>query len=549
LNRRASNNLVDDELNHVSTPAEVKSSYLLDPAGTRRMVWDVLGMMLIGYDLITIPLLAFNPEDNDFTTFMGWLAMIFWTLDIAASLNTAIRFQDGTVIHSRAIIVSSYVKSWFIIDLAVVVPDWTMTILQLTGGSGSGKGIARMSRILRVMRAIRILRLLRLLKLKKLITDAYDSIDSEHIFIVVNLLQLILIVLVLTHYVACIWYFLGEVTRASGSETGLNWLEDAGKIPVHGQSLTWKYLTAMHWSITQFTPASMDVSAVNAVERTFSIAILFASLVSLSSIIGSVSASMTQLRNLKGDKTKQFWMLRRYLREKRIDRQLRDRILRYSEYQSDISAKSTSAAKVPLLLQLSEPLRRELATALYTPTLAEHPVFSYLSEHMAKILERICDSIKSFTFAAGDVVFRCNEEASVMYFLRSGCFDYTLSDYKRDPPLRYREWISEVVLWSSWRYRGDLVARDTGDLLLLDPGEFAKAMSLHPRSWHFGRRYAARLVARINAMDPNKLTDMTFDDEISSIVAESDAFDDSGGRRASTTNASELALENGIMPI
>ena len=35
--------------------------------------------------------------------------------------------------------------------------------------------------------------------------------------------------------------------------------------------LSWRYLTSLHWSLTQFTPASMDVSARNEYERIMSI--------------------------------------------------------------------------------------------------------------------------------------------------------------------------------------------------------------------------------------------------------------------------------------
>jgi len=517
---------------------------LIDPAGSFRLTWDIAGMFLIAYDMITIPMLAFSPEDTVFTEFMGWLAMIFWTLDMACSVSTGIKAADGTVIMDRRAIVKLYLRTWFIIDCIVVIPDWTMTFIGFAGSGGNedGQDVARMSRMLRAFRAVRIMRLLRLAKLKKLLNYIYDAIDSEHLFLIVQLVQLIFIILFLNHYVACIWYALGEIGRTGGSNNGLNWLQDSGQTPVYDTDLGWKYISSLHWSITQFTPAGMDVSAVNLMERLFSVAILFFSLVTISSVIGSVSAAMTQLRNLNGDKTKQFWLLRRYLKENKIDYYLRDRILRYAEIKSDAASKKTPMTKVALLNTLSDPLKQEVLTSLCAPTIVMHPFFSHLEEFMTKILRKICsDCVKVLNLADKDVGFRANEDAAAMYFLKSGQFDYTLSGQStpRRPALGAQEWLAELALWAKWRHRGDLVATAASDILLLAPESFSKMMQLHPRSWHFARGYAHTVVKFMNSVDATEQTDFTYDDDISPFIVQNDVYDDNGGPlRASEKNES-----------
>merc|ERR1719456_930812 len=102
--------------------------------------------------------------------------------------------------------------------------------------------------------------------------------------------------------------------------------------PVNNQHLAWQYFTSLHWSITQFTPASMDIYATNIVERIFSIVVLFWALLALSSIIANITASMTAIRNMGNDEMKQLWMLRRYLRGLGIPTELHDRIMKYTEW-------------------------------------------------------------------------------------------------------------------------------------------------------------------------------------------------------------------------
>jgi len=489
--------------------------------------------------MITVPMLLFNPEDNDFTIFMAWLAMIFWTLDIGMSVNTGITVEDGKVNNDRKAILKAYLKTWFILDCIVVVPDWTMTFLELLANQDNGSA-AGMTRTLKGFRAIRGLRLLRLAKLKKAMDGFYDTLNSDITFLVVQLVQLIIVLVFLNHWVACFWYGIGSLSRTVGEK--LNWLENVGITPVWEEGLGWKYLTSLHWSITQFTPASMDISATNNIERVFSIVVLFMSLVSCSSLIGFVSATMAQIRSLTGEKTNQFWQLRRFLELNKVEWNLRERILRYAENKFDQKHKEIPMSRVPLLLTLSDGLKAEVLASLFARTMHPHPFFSYLDEQMPKILRQLCSTaVKPRSLASDEVVFRTNEESSCMYFLKIGQCNYTPAGQTnpRSPPFGKSEWIAEMALWSKWRFRGDFIAIEESELILLSADEFGKSMRSHPRSWHFALNYAKLVVSHVNYLDPGSVTDMTYEEDASNVVSESDVFDDYGmGKEAPTVDLS-----------
>eukprot|EP00438_Fugacium_kawagutii_P014074 Skav204181 [mRNA] locus=scaffold903:671647:679349:- [translate_table: standard] len=169
--------------------------------------------------------------------------------------------------------------------------------------------MARNFKVLRAFRALRILRLLRLLKLQRLMNIAYDFISSEYAFIMIGMLRLVIFIIVLNHVIACIWFFTGKFAV----DTGLvrSWLLDTVNGDMLAESKLYQYTTSLHWSLTQFTPASMEVSARNVPERMLSIAVLFFALITFSSFVGSITTSMTALRSMKADTKKQFWMLRR----------------------------------------------------------------------------------------------------------------------------------------------------------------------------------------------------------------------------------------------
>merc|ERR1719210_2607181 len=118
--------------------------------------------------------------------------------------------------------------------------------------------------------------------------------------------------------IACMWFLVGKESQSAGFER--SWVDSTEDYLHH--HWTYQYATSLHWSLTQFTPASMDVVARNLYERLYSIAILFFAMVAFSSIVGTVTSSMTVLRGMKNDKQKSLWVLRRYLKQERISMDL-----------------------------------------------------------------------------------------------------------------------------------------------------------------------------------------------------------------------------------
>merc|ERR1719277_2620681 len=132
-----------------------------------------------------------------------------------------------------------------------------------------------------------------------------------------------------------------------------NWVDVGG---VAGSDVFYLYATSLHWSLTQFTPASMDISARNLWERLFSVMVLLFAMLVFSSIVASITSAMTALRNLQGDEMRQFWLLRRYLRQRNIHKNLATRIIKFLEHRSAIQGKLVQREKVPVLGGLSEAL-------------------------------------------------------------------------------------------------------------------------------------------------------------------------------------------------
>lgn len=508
----------------------------MNPNSTVRLVWDFVGLFLISWDVLYIPFeLAFDPEENPFIVVVGWIILLYWTCDVVMS-NSVGFYEEGELVMNQRRIILRYLRTWFLIDLIVLGPDWFLRLW--TGSSGGDPGMAIQNRsssegemedvanALRSIRVLRVVRLLRLLKVQRLMNLVYDILDSEYIFILFTLLKLTCLISVLNHVIACMWYGVGYITMENNERNWLentNWKEDK-ESRVIDRSMVYQYTTALHWSLTQFTPASMDSFARNVPERILSIVVVFFALIGFSSIVGSVTNSVAQLQALHGNSRRQFWLLRKYLNEKGIYEPTRTRLFSFLEHEVERRRKDIKEEDVRLLSLLSSPLQNLLAYELHRGPMTGHPFFSLLDQHMQPVMYSLCHTAMKFKhFAMEDMCFVEAEGGKFMWVLIEGSFSYIRAAnlYKLSTP---GTWLSEPVLWTSWWHRGNLEAASTsGQLAFVSPSAMVNCFKSHPRPWFYARTYAMKYVRVLNRMSVARLSDIhtVEEEEVKVMAAES----------------------------
>lgn len=176
------------------------------PGSRYRLSWDLIGGLLIAYDVFMIPLRAFDPPDSIFTVFMDNLTLFFWTINVFATL-TAGYISKGVIVISPMRIFLNYLKSWFIVDVVVLVPDYIFAFVATGDSAGGGESV----KMLRGLRLARTIRLLRLLKLKWIMDAINDYLDSEYSSIILSIVKMLVFLFVISHFIACIWFALASV--------------------------------------------------------------------------------------------------------------------------------------------------------------------------------------------------------------------------------------------------------------------------------------------------------------------------------------------------
>jgi hypothetical protein len=475
------------------------------PSSPQRVSWDLVGAVLIMYDIFAIPLTTcFDPPDNIVTTTIDWFALIFWTLNIFNSLTVAY-VEEGKHIMDPRMILRNYLKFWFWVDIAVVGPDWAITIAATFLGASGGAG--KSVKLLRILRLARCMRILRLAKLKTIIASIKDLIDNEAIDILFNIVKMLMCLIAVNHFIACAWFAMTLF------DAGPSWVEYHS---LERKDVSWiyQYVTAFHWAITQFTPASMHVQPQNVLERTFAIVVVVLGLVGFSYLVGSITGSLTELRRMKEEGSKQFWNLRRFLKKSNVQLTLRVKIEKYLEHAWQLQ-KSALNGEIPILKLLTEQLKNELNCALHSPHIEVHPLFKYMNTHYPIAIQRITTKALSVKFLNHhELYFSPGELAQHLSFVVRGRLKYIkMAPGQKEPHNEFvdqgEDWITEPALWTpEWITLGDLTSERVSELLELSSEEFAKAMKRSPQVFSRVCTYAANFIEWLKAKDERELSDI-----------------------------------------
>lgn len=448
------------------------------PHSHPRAGWEFVSILLLFCDIVIIPLQFFDlAPPYSYAMFQ----LVFWTLDIAVSFITGYHREDGKLELRFYRITMHYLKTWFIFDVLIVSNDWVaQAIIWANGDHLDSSGLFRIAKTLRLFRNLRASRLLRIIKVRELLVRFFETSCSQSISLVYELVLSVTSYLVLTHFVACMWFFVGS------SEPGMSWVKKYEL--THSDAVT-QYAYAYHWSITQFTPASMEVFPQNTKERVFAVVIIIFALVGFSSFVSSTTSGMTQLRMLRSGKSQRLYTLRKFLRENEISGELSMRISRHIAMAIRAQKKYLAMQDVQLLGLASKTLQFALQKEMFSAFLSKHTFFNELIAQSQESVQELFDVVlQRQTFAAEDVLFNAGDAASRMHFVVRGTVEYWLpvsSGFDgKVAVLKHGAWLSEAALWMPWVHRGEARIVQDSDVALLSARKFLQVAIKDPDMRH-----------------------------------------------------------------
>jgi hypothetical protein len=457
--------------------------FVVDPTSPKRIVWDLFSLYFVIYDLLTVPLIVFEFDENDFAGVMRIATMLFWTFDIAASCFTGYQGALGKIeLHWHKVLVE-YAKKRFAFDFVVVLMDWLMFLSDMS----SFASLFRLGKAVRVTRVMRIFRMLRLARLQSILSTVNSHLTSPLLNSFLNIVSLIFCVMVINHFFGCGWYGVGMM----GSRESWIHLLDA-----QGASMLERYLASYQWSLAQFTPAPTDVQPVNTGERLYAIFILFLGLVVYSALLGNVTATINHARADAFKKMVENSLLRTFLAEKHVTDELSHGITLFLK-DKGIVKKRTAECDVMLIEHLPRHLREELHYQVYTPNLSKHTFFDVCDTIHHDAMVCIChEATQEKVLAKGEEPIYYGKKGSAMLFPIAGVLHYFGGPHRehlvddKHVVIGLGGWTTEAPLWIRWEHRGLLSAHDLCDVVEIESYNFRKVMSRQGSALAAFRRYA-----------------------------------------------------------
>lgn len=174
--------------------------------------WDVFISMILILSLGVTPInIAFSEELELFPGFLIFVYSIdlFFVIDIFISFNTSFMDEKGKLIDDRCHVAKEYLTGWFFIDFISVLP-FDLILEASTNGAHNIARIARVSKLYKLVKITRLIRFLKMLKKNNRINKKISTAAQYE-----RLGMFILALLLLAHFIGCMWIFAGKAVEGS----------------------------------------------------------------------------------------------------------------------------------------------------------------------------------------------------------------------------------------------------------------------------------------------------------------------------------------------
>uniref|UniRef100_A0A7N6A4V2 Cyclic nucleotide-binding domain-containing protein n=1 Tax=Anabas testudineus TaxID=64144 RepID=A0A7N6A4V2_ANATE len=300
-----------------------------------KAVWDWLILLLVIYTAIFTPYSAaflLNDIEEQKRRECGYscsplnvvdlIVDIMFIVDILINFRTTYVNTNEEVVSHPGKIAIHYFKGWFLIDMVAAIP-FDLLIF----GSGSDEtttliGLLKTARLLRLVRVARKL-------------DRYSEYGAAVLMLLMCIFALI------AHWLACIWYAIGNVEKPY-LEHKIGWLDNLGvsigkkynySDPSSGPSIKDKYVTALYFTFSSLTSVGFgNVSPNTNSEKIFSICVMLIGSLMYASIFGNVSAIIQRLYSGTARYHLQMLRVKEFIRFHQIPNPLRQRLEEYFQH-------------------------------------------------------------------------------------------------------------------------------------------------------------------------------------------------------------------------
>ncbi|XP_018354191.1 PREDICTED: potassium voltage-gated channel subfamily H member 2 isoform X4 [Trachymyrmex septentrionalis] len=389
-----------------------------------KAVWDWIILLLVMYTAIFTPYVAaFVLSDPDYNSrknkkysddpivIIDFIVDVTFIVDIIINFRTTFVNSNDEVVSHPGKIAVHYLKGWFIIDLVAAIPFDLLLVGSDTDETTTLIGLLKTARLLRLVRVARKI-------------DRYSEYGAAVLLLLMATFALI------AHWMACIWYAIGNAERPT-LKSKVGWLDilanDTHQFYFHnntgGPSIKSRYITALYFTFSSLTSVGFGNVAPNTdAEKIFTIIVMLIGSLMYASIFGNVSAIIQRLYSGTARYHTQMLRVREFIRFHQIPNPLRQRLEEYFQhawtYTNGIDMNS-------VLKGFPECLQADICLHLNRNLLSNCRAFEGASQGCLRAL-----SLKFKTTHAppGDTLVHRGDVLTSLYFISRGSIEILKED-------------------------------------------------------------------------------------------------------------------------
>ena len=402
-------------------PRDLYKRYIFLHNGRYKKLWDVLVGVFIVYSVIAIPVqIGFSistapfhdPEAPPLAIFEFMIDCVFM-LDILFSFRTSYfdELNDcvETVPHE---IRNHYIRTWFFIDLVSTLPFDIIVPLFMGGDSSSLSSI----RIIKFVRLSRILKMFRLTKLTKFLTKLEDVLGISPAFF--ELLKYLIIVILVTHLVCCLWYYAcGSISNSAWFDQPVYHLyETDSTILSQNGTYAEQYIATLYFTYSTLSTVGFgDLTPYNYEEKLFAILLMLGGATCFGYMIASIAGLVGGLNRTEAIANDRISEITAYLVERSTPTDIMKEIVRYFTHMFE---QRTAYDEAAILNRMPKNLRDKILLIQHWDKIERITLFRYISNQTVVLY--IFDLMVLMYYEAHRVILREGNYGGSIMFMISG---------------------------------------------------------------------------------------------------------------------------------
>jgi hypothetical protein len=415
---------------------------VLNPWLATRRAWEILVVMLVLTDSMILPFqLAYksHTEKDLFDRCWLWIMTAFFATDILLNFCTGYAagredpdLKRGTLITNRCRIAAYYIRHWFLLDLITTIPWWLIAdVLEEFRDEWSWAAGAVWS-VTKYIRLLRVLRMLRLAKMYKIWDDLEQSLSSFAFLQVAAVFRVLLTILCICHWNACLWWMVGQPKSFLGDFASTEYREYYEALP-HWTTVerinspgdpTWKwidkhssdaYVFCFYWTLGVMRTMPTEVMPVNIQERLYVMVFMFLAFSLFAITVAQITQMFFKISERSRGFNEELLAVRSHLRDLSAPTELREDIISFLRHLFD--QRHMYSKEKAMLNMLPDHLKDELK---YTQV-GHHLKNVNLLHHLPdKSLHLISDIAEMRSMARGTILSNRDAIAEGAWILVAG---------------------------------------------------------------------------------------------------------------------------------